>query len=191
MPTVVMPTVPTKTVPIETLPINNQADPGRKQEAAMSQTDQIKGQVVDDCVDVEIHIAAPPEAVYEFLVDPEKLLRWMGQEADIDPRPGGRFWLKVGDGTAEGEYVELVAGRRIVLTWGWVDSDTVPPGSTTVTFELEAAGTGTDTGTNVHLVHRGLPTEERAKHVEGWLFFGGRLHIVAEGGDPDAASSTD
>ena len=186
IPAVLMPTVPT-----ETTRIDDQADRGRKQEEAMSQTDQIKGQVVDGCVDVEIHIAAPPDAVYEFLVDPEKLLRWMGQEADIDPRPGGRFWLKVGDGTAEGEYVELVAGRRIVLTWGWVGSDTVPPGSTTVTFELEATGTGTGTGTNVHLIHRGLPTEERAKHVEGWLFFGGRLHIVAEGGDPDAAASTD
>jgi uncharacterized protein YndB with AHSA1/START domain len=167
------------------IPAESRAAESRKE--AMSQTDQIKGQVVDDCVDVEIHIAAPPDAVYEFLVDPEKLLRWMGKEADIDPRPGGRFWLNLGEGTAEGEYVELIAGRRIVLTWGWVGSDTVPPGSTTVSFELEAAATGT----NVRLVHRGLPTEECAKHLEGWILFGGRLHIAAEGGDPGAASSTD
>lgn len=153
----------------------------------MSRTDQIQGQIVDDCVDVEIHIAAPPDAVYEFLVDPEKLLRWMGKEADIEPRPGGRFWLNLGDDAAEGEYVELVAGRRVVLTWGWVGSDTVPPGSTTVSIDLEAAGTGT----GVRLVHRGLSTEQRAKHLEGWMYFGGRLHIAAEGGDPDAVSSAD
>ena len=52
---------------------------------------QAEGTVLDNCVDVEIHIDAPPEAVYEFLVDAEKVLRWMGQEIDIDPRPGGRF----------------------------------------------------------------------------------------------------
>ena len=136
---------------------------------------RVRGSVVDDCVDVEIHIDAPPDAVFEFLVDAEKLLRWMGEEADIDPRPGGRFWLNLGSDVAEGEYVEVVPAQRVVLTWGWVGSDTVAPGSSTVTIELSE----TETGTTVRLRHTGLPTvEECEKHLEGWLYFGGRLDEV-------------
>ena len=37
----------------------------------------------------ETHIPAPPAAVFAFLTDPEKILRWMGTEAQLDPQPGG------------------------------------------------------------------------------------------------------
>jgi len=40
-------------------------------------------------VEREIAIAASPETVWQFLVDPEKAVRWMGQTASFDPRPGG------------------------------------------------------------------------------------------------------
>ena len=34
----------------------------------------------------ESHIPAPPAAVFAFLTDPDKILRWMGTEAQIEPR---------------------------------------------------------------------------------------------------------
>ncbi len=142
---------------------------------------QVEGSVLDNCVDVEIHIEAPPHAVYDFLVDAEKVLRWMGEKIDIDPRPGGRFWLNLGDDTAEGEYVELIPDQRVVFTWGWVGSDTVPPGSSTVTFELQAS----DTGTTVRLLHTGLPADECEKHLEGWLHFASRMSAAVAGESPD------
>ena len=37
----------------------------------------------------ETHVAAPPAAVFALLTDPEKILRWMGTEAQMEPRPGG------------------------------------------------------------------------------------------------------
>ena len=40
-------------------------------------------------VEKEIAIAASPETVWELLVDPEQAIRWMGQEATFDVRPGG------------------------------------------------------------------------------------------------------
>ena len=40
-------------------------------------------------VEREISIAAGPETVWEFLVDPDKATLWMGQEASFDPRPEG------------------------------------------------------------------------------------------------------
>ena len=32
----------------------------------------------------EVQIAAPPATVFAFLTDPEKILRWMGTEADVE-----------------------------------------------------------------------------------------------------------
>ena len=42
-------------------------------------------------VEREIAIAASPETVWQFLVDPDKAIRWMGQTASFDPRPGGAY----------------------------------------------------------------------------------------------------
>src|SRR6266581_4184046 len=42
-------------------------------------------------VERTISIAASPEKVWEFLVDPQKSTRWMGLNADLDPRPGGTY----------------------------------------------------------------------------------------------------
>jgi activator of Hsp90 ATPase-like protein len=40
----------------------------------------------------EAHIPAPPAAVFAFLTDQEKLLRWMGTEAQVEPRSGGIYY---------------------------------------------------------------------------------------------------
>jgi uncharacterized protein YndB with AHSA1/START domain len=37
----------------------------------------------------ETHIPAPRAAVFALLTDPEKILRWMGTEAQLEPQPGG------------------------------------------------------------------------------------------------------
>jgi uncharacterized protein YndB with AHSA1/START domain len=64
-----------------------------------------------------ISIAASPETVWEFFVDPDKLIRWKGMRADLDPRPGGVYRCEVIPGhTARGEYVELDPPRRLVFT---------------------------------------------------------------------------
>jgi uncharacterized protein YndB with AHSA1/START domain len=67
----------------------------------------------------EVVIAASPETVGEFLVDPEKATRWMGMTSSFDPRPGGLYQSEVIPGhTARGEFVEIDAPRRLVFTWG-------------------------------------------------------------------------
>jgi len=38
----------------------------------------------------ETHIPAPLATVFALLTDPEKILRWMGTEAQVEQRPGGR-----------------------------------------------------------------------------------------------------
>ena len=36
-----------------------------------------------------VHIAAEPAIVYEYFTDPDAIVRWMGDYAVLDPRPGG------------------------------------------------------------------------------------------------------
>src|SRR5215213_9411873 len=94
----------------------------------------------------EVAIAASPETVWEFLVDPEKATRWMGQSASFDPRPGGEYRVEVLSGNvAVGEFVELDPPRRLVWTWGWEPGSPVPvaAGSSTIEVELVPEGDGT------------------------------------------------
>jgi uncharacterized protein YndB with AHSA1/START domain len=120
---------------------------------------------VDDLVK-EIWIDAPPEKVFPFIVEPQLLTRWIGDESWNDPRPGGLFRLRFGDSVVRGEFVEVDPPRRAVFTWGHEEAGRgLVPGSTTVEFALQPH----DGGTRVQLRHSGLPNEhEYTRHDEGW-----------------------
>ncbi len=137
-------------------------------------------------VERTISIAASPETVWEFLVDPEKATRWMGIDAELDPRPGGIYRIDVIPGhTALGEFVELDPPHRLVFTWGWEKSggedSVVPPGSSTIEIELTPDGEGT----TLRFIHRDLPSAEAAaSHAHGWDHYLPRLETAAVGSDP-------
>ncbi|TMF00647.1 MAG: SRPBCC domain-containing protein, partial [Chloroflexi bacterium] len=42
-----------------------------------------------------IDIEAPPEVVFAHLVDAERMVAWMGERADLQPRPGGSFAVDI------------------------------------------------------------------------------------------------
>ena len=130
----------------------------------------------------ELAIDASPETVWEFLVDPEKIVRWKGVVAALDPHTGGAYRVEVlPSQVAVGEVVECDPPRRLVHTWGWVGNDNVPPGSTTVEYELVPEGSGT----RLLFTHRDLPGKESAaSHTEGWDHYLPRLSLAASGGDP-------
>lgn len=133
-------------------------------------------------VEMQVRLEARPEAVFPFLVEPERYARWQGVRAELDARPGGvfRVWMDA-QMVVSGEYVEVTPHRRVVFTWGWEGNDDVPPGSTTVEIDLEPDGDGT----TLTLRHSGLPSDESAAlHEEGWRFFAPRLASAVSGGDP-------
>jgi len=117
--------------------------------------------------------------VFDYFTDPAALTRWMGDQAILDPRPGGRFTVGFGDRTVEGHYVDLDRPRRLVVTWGRAGSTNLPPGSS----ELEVTFTPAGNGTLVSLRHSGLPQSEVHRHALGWAHYLGRLSFVAAGVD--------
>lgn len=130
----------------------------------------------------EITIAAAPETIWPFVVDPERHVQWMGTTADLDPRPGGHYRVLVGGQfPAVGEYLEVVPNEKVVFRFGWAqEGHPIPPGSTTIEISLHPEGEKT----LVRLVHRGLPEEAVDDHGSGWAHYLERLATVVAGGDP-------
>lgn len=130
----------------------------------------------------EVQIAAPPATVFAFLTDPEKILRWIGTDATVEPRLGGLYLVNVtGQSTAEGRFTEVIPVHRLAYSFGWRERDGMPPESTMIEIDLiEREG-----GTLLRLTHSGLPTPaECAGHEEGWTHYLARLALAATGGDP-------
>jgi uncharacterized protein YndB with AHSA1/START domain len=137
----------------------------------------------------EIHIDAPPERVFQALVDPAQVPQWWGQggvyrctDFHSDLRAGGT-WRSAGVGpdgrgfAVFGEYLEVDPPRLLVHTWiaSWTGDV-----KTTVRWELDA----TNRGTLVRIRHRGLAAHpELAKSYSGWPRMLGWLQTFLEKGE--------
>jgi uncharacterized protein YndB with AHSA1/START domain len=129
----------------------------------------------------EIVVDASPETIFELLTVADEQVRWMGTEAELDPRPGGTYRVLVaGQYPAAGEFVEVVPNDRVVFTFGWdAPGNPVPPGSSTIEISLHPEGEKT----RVRLVHRDLPESVVGEHTHGWGHYLSRLSAAASGAE--------
>ena len=129
----------------------------------------------------EVVVDASPETIFELLTVADEHVRWMGSEAELDPRPGGAYRVLVaGQHPASGEFVEVVPNDRVVFTFGWdAPGHPVPPGSSTIEISLHPEGGKT----RVRLLHRDLPEGVVGEHTHGWGHYLGRLSVAASGAD--------
>jgi uncharacterized protein YndB with AHSA1/START domain len=135
----------------------------------------------------ETQIAAPPATVFAFLTDPEKILSWMGAEAETEVHPGGLYLVKGVGGrptrVARGAFREVVPVHRLAYSFGWEGDEAVPPGSSLIEIDL----IDRDGGTLLRMTHSGLPDAiQCARHNEGWEHYVGRLAMAAAGRNPGA-----
>ena len=131
-------------------------------------------------VRLEIKIDASAELVYALLTDPSQMKSWFAEWVEADARPGGIFRISgPAEVAIEGKYLEVVANRKVVFTWGGVEGLT--PGQSIVEFLLEPDGKGT----LVRLRHYRLPGRVLGSHRQGWIHSGlPKLKDAAEGRPP-------
>lgn len=107
-------------------------------------------------VECEIFIAAPPEVIFPFLVEPRLMEHWIGIA-----RTGGRgaeksLAIAMESGyVARGAYTLVSPPHRVAFTWGWEGQEAFPPGTSLVEIELAPQ----DGGTLVRLRHSRLPED--------------------------------
>jgi len=130
----------------------------------------------------ETHIPAPPAAVFALLTDPEKILRWMGTEADVEAKPGVLYLGNVtGARVARGAFREVVPVHRLAYSFGWDNDEEVPAGSSLIEIDL----IDREGGTLLRMTHSGLPNAVTCEnHNKGWAHYLGRLAVAATGRNP-------
>ena len=127
-----------------------------------------------------IEIAAEQDHVFDHFVQPEKLVRWMGDRARLEARDGGVFAVDINGVIIRGHFVRIERPRLIEIAWGEAGNEEMPPGATrlVVRFTPRAGGT------LVELEHQGLSATENQKHALGWPHFIERLATAAAGAEP-------
>jgi uncharacterized protein YndB with AHSA1/START domain len=123
-------------------------------------------------------IKARPSIVYEALTTADGIAAWWGPDelpvllAEVDARVGGSYRVRFHtlDGReheAHGIFVELVAPRRLVMTWRWAfGGEAEEHGRTSrIWIDLEPIADGTE----LILTHGDLRTEaSKQSHTWGW-----------------------
>jgi uncharacterized protein YndB with AHSA1/START domain len=107
-------------------------------------------------------IAASPEAIYDAFVDRHALEQWLppagmtARALEFDPCEGGRYRIELtltGEGqgkttgdtdVAQGAFLELDPGRRIVWSAEFVSDDPAFAGTMIMTWSLDPRGAGTE-----------------------------------------------
>src|SRR5258708_29749378 len=122
----------------------------------------------------EVQIAAPPATVFAFLTDPEKILRWMGTEATLEPHPGGLYLVNVtGKDVALGRFTEVIPVHRLAYSFGLDGRENVPPRSSLIEIDLIDHQAG---GTRLRMTHSGLPDAAVSpSHEQAWTHYFAKL----------------
>jgi uncharacterized protein YndB with AHSA1/START domain len=120
-------------------------------------------------------IRARPIIVFDVVTSAEGIAHWWGPDAgpallsESDPRVGGRYRLRFRllDGTeheSSGEFLEIIAPERVVMSWRW-KGGLVDPGESRIEIRLRAIPDGTE----LTFTHAQLHDEEtRRSHEDGW-----------------------
>jgi uncharacterized protein YndB with AHSA1/START domain len=135
---------------------------------------------MSDVFRTSIDIDASPEQVFDHFVQPELLVRWMGDAARLEALEGGVFSVDINGVLIRGHFIRVDRPRLIEIAWGELGNGAMPPGATRLRVTFEARGTNT----RVQLEHTGLHPTEAAKHAVGWPHFLDRLEVLAGGGEP-------
>lgn len=105
-----------------------------------------------------IVIEAPPELVWKAISEADEITRWYVQDAEVEPREGGKYWISFGEGM-EGESLITTfdPGRHLRLEHQPMPgSPPMPTGPIIEEYFIESEGGSTV----LRLVSSGIPDTE-------------------------------
>ncbi len=123
-------------------------------------------------------IKARPSIVFEALTTAEGIGAWWGPDelpvvsVAVDARVGGayRVRFRTRDGReheAYGTFLELVAGRRVVMSWAYALGGEADESGRTSRIEFDLVAL--DGGTELRFTHTGLASDaSELSHAGGW-----------------------
>ncbi len=118
-------------------------------------------------LDRTVVIRADRDIVFRYFTDSTRWAAWWGAGSTIDPKPGGRVYIRYANGVeALGEVTETKAPERIVFTLGYASGTPMPPGASQVTIHLTRVAEGTE----LHLEHTFADAAARDMHIQGWRY---------------------
>ena len=118
-------------------------------------------------LDRHVIIRAHVETVFRYFTDSSRWATWWGPGSTIDPRPGGKLFIRYPNAVeAGGEVLEIDPPRRIVFTMGYATGQPMPIGASRVTIELA----GDPAGTRLTLHHEFAEQAACENHVQGWRY---------------------
>ena len=140
-------------------------------------------------LDRTVVIRADRDIVFRYFTDSTRWAAWWGAGSTIDPKPGGRVYIRYANGVeASGEVTETRAPERIAFTLGYASGTPMAPGTSQVTIHLAEV----DEGTELHLEHTFADAAVRDMHVQGWRYqLSLFANVVADEIFAAAATSTD
>ncbi|HYO50643.1 MAG TPA: SRPBCC domain-containing protein [Chloroflexia bacterium] len=122
----------------------------------------------------QVMVDGPPEQVFDALIKPEQLERWIASKATVEPHAGGRYEFGWGEGIGAAKILEIVPNEKLAYSWQ-EDAGT----EMVVTWTLEGSGGKT----RLTLVHSGFaPDKETGGIQEGWLNFISWVKSIVEYG---------
>ncbi|MDH5606118.1 MAG: SRPBCC domain-containing protein [Anaerolineae bacterium] len=118
-----------------------------------------------------VDIKASPAEVFETLINPEKLKRYIGENPLVEPEIGGKYSFGWDEGGPV-KILSLTPNKELSYTW------TYPPEpDTVVSWKLEGSGGKT----RLTIVHSGFTRERRMDDYQvGWLHFLNRIKFLSE-----------
>ena len=140
-------------------------------------------------IDRRILIRARRETVFRYFTDSERWASWWGAGSTIDPRPGGRIFIRHPNAVeAGGEVIEIDPPRRVVWTLGYGTGEMAAMGPSRVSVTLE----DDPAGTRLHLRHEFAEVATRDHHVQGWRYqLALFANVVADGLQAEASTRVD
>jgi uncharacterized protein YndB with AHSA1/START domain len=119
-------------------------------------------------LDRSVVIEAEPATVFMFFSDSQRWASWWGKGSTIEPRVGGRMFIRHGNGVeVTGEVTAVQPPTRIAFTYGYASAKASPAETSLVTIRLEPEGRG---ATRLHLSHAFAESAVRDEHVQGWRY---------------------